>query len=654
MANAKTRLAEAYSATSQTGTKITDIGFSYSLRGQISDVYQFTPHSSGYYHVNALYWESGAPRQLGSLMGLPTITYAPDGEGRPNAVNANLGQNPVTSTIYNLYSTPPQLKVTFGSADSDVFILDPNTSRMNKYQFNVGSQTVTGTLTWNANGSLSNLNIADPFNPLNSQSCSSTADDLARISKVDCGTAWGQTFSYDPFGNLTKTKISGSGGTSFVPTYQSSPSITNRVSQVGGVTATYDANGNSLNDTFRTYAWDAENRPVIIGTINLTYDALGRMVEETVGSTNSEIVYSPTGVKLALMNSTTLIKAFVPLTGGATAVYNSSGLAYYRHADHLGSSRFASTPTQTLYSDTAYSPFGEVYASLGAIDPSFTGQNQDTTTALYDFLNRENDPFQSRWASPDPSGLSSVNISDPQSLNRYVYVRNSPLTLVDPLGLSPTNTSNVSPSFRVNAGYAGRRDDGPTCILDGVETSCSVVTSGGSAACPNNTCRGIGAAGRPVYFWASANGPGSYYAYSGPSALYYSVQAAGIAAINYIYDTHGNAPREYGNDIYQDQNGVYSFNEPVPGPDCTINTLCSVSPRDFSEPDDTEIVGLFHTHPFGGDFSSADISAADKVQVPSFLGNPQGCIVVYYPADPSNPNGPPRGGILQGTPNVCP
>jgi hypothetical protein len=89
------------------------------------------------------------------------------------------------------------------------------------------------------------------------------------------------------------------------------------------------------------------------------------------------------------MNGSTLTKAFVPLTGGATAVYNSSGLAYYRHTDHLGSSRFASTTSQTLYSDTAYSPFGEPYASSGAIDNSFTGQNQDTTAGLYDFLFRE-------------------------------------------------------------------------------------------------------------------------------------------------------------------------------------------------------------------------------------------------------------------------
>ena len=173
---------------------------------------------------------------------------------------------------------------------------------------------------------------------------------------------------------------------------------------VNGTSATYDANGNSLNDTFRPATWDADSNPISIGPVSLTYDAFDRMVEQSVGGTYSEIVYSPAGVKLALMHGTTLTKAFVPLPGGATAVYTSSGLAYYRHTDHLGSSRFASTPTQTLYSDTAYSPFGEPYASSGAIDPSFTGQNQDTTAGLYDFLFREYDPNQGRWTSPDPAG----------------------------------------------------------------------------------------------------------------------------------------------------------------------------------------------------------------------------------------------------------
>jgi RHS repeat-associated protein len=406
-----------------------------------------TPHSGGtgapYNHTSVQFWPSGALNQL-SGPGLPTLTYSPDGEGRPSTVSDGSGHGPVTSTVYNLYTTPPQLKVTLGSGDSDVFSFDPNTFRLSKYQFNIGSQSVVGTLGWNANWSLGSLSITDPFSSANTQNCSYTADDVARISQANCGTIWGQNFTYDPFGNIQKKAISGDGGTTFAPCYQSSPSINNRISLVGGTGSsctggtppTYDLNGNSLNDTFHTSTWDAENRPVTIGSVTLTYDALGRMAEQSVSSANSEVVYSALGAKLALMNGTTLTKAFAPLPGGDIAVYTSSGqAAYYRHTDHLGSSRFASTPSQTLYSDMAYSAFGETYASSGSIDASFTGQNQDTLAGLYDFLFREYDPNQSRWTSPDPAGLGSVDPSTPQSWNRYVYVLNNPLRLTDPFGL---------------------------------------------------------------------------------------------------------------------------------------------------------------------------------------------------------------------------
>src|SRR5260370_13939799 len=313
MQYAKAPLADAYTCTTCPGTKITDMGFSYTKRGEVSDVYESTPHSGGYYHLTQSYWAHGAPNVLSGLPGLPAITYAGtvgsvvglDGEGRITQITAASGLNPITATAYNAAGLPTQ--VTFGSADTDIFAYDPNTLRMNSYQFKVGSQSVTGTLGWNANGSLGTLGIVDPFNSANTQTCAFNADDLSRITKADCGTIWGQNFSYDPFGNVTKTKIAGSGATSFTPIYQSSPSITNRVSTVNGVSATYDANGNLLNDTFRTYTWDADGNPVTIGSVTLTYDALDRMAEQTTASTHSEIVYDPSVGKLALMKGTFLI-----------------------------------------------------------------------------------------------------------------------------------------------------------------------------------------------------------------------------------------------------------------------------------------------------------------------------------------------------------
>ena len=178
--------------------------------------------------------------------------------------------------------------------------------------------------------------------------------------------------------------------------------------------------------------------------MGLTFDALGRMVEQARGSSYTQIIYSPSGYKLALMNGQNLQKAFCPLPGGATAVYGSSGtIAYYRHTDWLDSSRFASTPSRTKYFDVAYAPYGEDYADSGTTDLNFTGQNQDTVSGLYDFIYREYHPNSGRWIQPDPAGLGAANPANPQTWNRYTYVGNMPLNAVDPLGLKIAEGGDV-------------------------------------------------------------------------------------------------------------------------------------------------------------------------------------------------------------------
>jgi len=63
MTNAKGRQAEAYTTSSAScpgSAKLTDIGFSYSVWGELTDTYESTPHSAGYYHATASYWANGA------------------------------------------------------------------------------------------------------------------------------------------------------------------------------------------------------------------------------------------------------------------------------------------------------------------------------------------------------------------------------------------------------------------------------------------------------------------------------------------------------------------------------------------------------------------------------------------------------------------
>ena len=268
--------------------------------------------------------------------------------------------------------------------------------------------------------------------PLN-QTCKYTADDLSRIASVDCGNStWAQTFSYDAFGNIQK-----SGTSNYIAAY--SP-VTNQVSGGPG----YDANGNQLQLTssipWTSLTWNALNQPISVSSTTATYDALGRMVEKGSGGTYTQFVFRPSGAMLAVYSGG-LVKGTIPLPGGSTAIYNASGVNYIRHKDWLGSSRLATTwATHAVYSKEAYAPFGETYYEIGTADRSFTGQDQNVATGsggtgVYDYLFRKYDPSAGRWLSPDPSGWSAVNQYNPQSLDRYAYVQNNPMSLVDPNGL---------------------------------------------------------------------------------------------------------------------------------------------------------------------------------------------------------------------------
>jgi RHS repeat-associated protein len=244
-----------------------------------------------------------------------------------------------------------------------------------------------------------------------------------------------------------------------VPNCEGPGAPANQVSS--GITPlpTYDANGNQLKSTgLSSISWNAAGQPASVtalsgGPIAGTYDALGRLVETAQGSTYTQFVFSPAGGKLAVVqgpvNAGVLIKATIPLPGGETAVYNASGLNFIRHTDWLGSSRLATTWAHAVYSKESYAPFGETYSEAGTPDRSFTGQDQDTVTGsgatgIYDFLFRKYDPAAGRWLSPDPYGWNAVSLNDPQSLNRYAYVENQPMKLVDPNGEDFSCTGAVS------------------------------------------------------------------------------------------------------------------------------------------------------------------------------------------------------------------
>jgi RHS repeat-associated protein len=435
----------------------TDEWFSYDPNGRVTDVWESTPHSGGYYHTTVAYWANGALQSLSGIPGYGSMSYGLDGEGR--LATAQQGTTKVvcdstcsasSSTTFTPGGQPNVVKIG-GTSDNDTYTYDPNTGRISNFTFTVGStpKSFAGGLTWNQNGMLRQLAITDGFNAGGTQTCTygtSTVmgyDDLGRLLSANCGSIWSQSYSYDQYGNITKA---GSISWACASCYNTN----NQYNLTLSPSISYDLDGNLLNDTFFRYTWDVYGHVSSIaptsgsttcgssGVTCLTYDANGNAVETNVAGVFSEILYSPVG-KTAIMSGQTTSSARFPLPAGETLTETGSSGSnrYFWHKDWLGSVRFASTlGNRSSYFDRAYAPFGESYDNFGNTSGlDFTGDTQDIVAGLFDTPNREYHPTQGRWISPDPAGLGAVDITNPQSWNRYSYVLNNPLANIDPLGL---------------------------------------------------------------------------------------------------------------------------------------------------------------------------------------------------------------------------
>jgi RHS repeat-associated protein len=407
------------------GTTTTAMFFSYDGRGQILENWNVAVAGGNIWSaVTQSYYSNGA---LASIQGNGghQFNFTIDGEGRPFAMtDVTAGNTPWSSTLYNVASQPTSVSLLSGS---ESFTYDQTTGHMTGWQSAAGSTTQTGALTWNTNGTVQQLAVSGQ------PPCSYTYDDLARLSSANCGTTWTQNFGYDAFGNITKTVPTGSSGASFAAIYGSGNHVTN-------FGESYDAMGNTTKDNLgNSYSYDAEGRPLSLpGVTQVYYDAFNRAMTINRSGTYTNYLFTAAGQRYATMTGGTWQKYFLPLPAGMQAVYTPSGLQYYRHADWLGSSRFASTPSGAVQYSLGYAPFGETYSESGTVDRVYTGQTQDTvagSTALYDFQFRQHASSQGRWLVPDPAGLAAVDPTNPQTWNRYAYVGNNPLNQVDAKGL---------------------------------------------------------------------------------------------------------------------------------------------------------------------------------------------------------------------------
>jgi RHS repeat-associated protein len=220
----------------------------------------------------------------------------------------------------------------------------------------------------------------------------------------------------------------------------------------------YDYNGNITSFTTRgavtNYQWDAENRLVAVSSpvsrTEFTYDAFGRRVKivEKTGSgtitSTKQFVWAGGSICEERDANNNVTKRFFP--EGQINYTSTAHTELFYTRDHLGSVRGVTDKTGLLRARYDYDPYGRrspnqvVGANAVDADFGFTGHYFHAPSGLHLARFRAYDSDSGRWLNRDPIGERG-------GLNLYGYVANSPIGLVDPLGLEAGYTYNPDGSM---------------------------------------------------------------------------------------------------------------------------------------------------------------------------------------------------------------
>ncbi|HUT10528.1 MAG TPA: RHS repeat-associated core domain-containing protein [Thermoguttaceae bacterium] len=245
-------------------------------------------------------------------------------------------------------------------------------------------------------------------------------------------------YKYDPLGNRLSTTINGE-----TTAYTSNE--LNQYTQVGDTLYEYDEDGNLIRETTSgqttEYVYNTDNKLVMVtmpdGTVyEYTYDAFGNRVAVSVDGVVTEYVIDPTGLGNVIGQYDGTADAWqAGYTHGFGLVNQTTAAgSHFYDFDALGSTAALTDALGAAVNTYAYLPFGGelAWTETVANDFQFVGQwGVMNEGSGLDFMRaRYYDSCLGRFASHDPIGVSSGD------QNHYRYVRNQPLTYVDPSGLT--------------------------------------------------------------------------------------------------------------------------------------------------------------------------------------------------------------------------
>ncbi len=185
----------------------------------------------------------------------------------------------------------------------------------------------------------------------------------------------------------------------------------------------------------------------------------------------------------------------------------------YHHPDHL-SNRAETDANGNTTRTFGHFPFGEVWYETGTADEwKFTSYERDSLSGETGLDYAQFRRYSSGLGRFITADFISGSIGDPQSLNRYAYVRGDPVSLTDPLGLYWNCTFEI-----VTVTFNGDSEQGFTVVCEedgdnGLDSGFGVGGGGGSLPgdpCFGGPCGGGGGGGggggtgaqqQPVDLW---------------------------------------------------------------------------------------------------------------------------------------------------------
>jgi RHS repeat-associated protein len=161
---------------------------------------------------------------------------------------------------------------------------------------------------------------------------------------------------------------------------------------------------------------------------------------------------------------------YVFFGGKRIARRDASNNIYYYAEDFIGSSRVMTTSNGTVCYEADFYPYGgeRTITNTCPQNYKFQGKERDAETGNDDFGARYYSSSFGRWLSPDwsaiPAPVPYADLTNPQTLNLYQFVKNDPETFTDPDGHNECGPTCPAGLFN-NAGGNGAVGPNPDTSL---------------------------------------------------------------------------------------------------------------------------------------------------------------------------------------------